>query len=103
MLGDYDREKLPAAILKNKRLSSTYSRPLDPKYRNHWPNMTRKDYSDAAFLGNTWSFFYGKLLDIRLMHTIIPPYKKYGRKSQIVSSLNEKCSTMKKFNCSERK
>ena len=73
MLGDYDREKLPAAILKNKRLSSTYSRPLDPKYRNHWPNMTRKDYSDAAFLGNTWSFFYGKLLDIRLMHTIIPP------------------------------
>jgi len=73
MLGDYDRENPPAAICNNKRFSSTYSRPLDPKYRNHWPNMTRKVYSDAVFLGNTWSFFYGKLLDIRLMHTIIPP------------------------------
>lgn len=73
MLGDYDRENPPAAILKHKRMSSTYSRPLDPQYCYHWPNMTRKDYSDAVFLGNTWSFFYGKILDIRLMPTIIPP------------------------------
>lgn len=93
MLGSYNghkrQENPPAAILTNKRATDIYNYNRAP-YEYYWPNMTKRNFEDAVFGGNIWSFFCGKLIDIRLMTTIIPSAFTTSYRDQRKGELTEK-------------